>query len=125
MHGGKPGDLYIVMQLRPHPLYRVDGADLYMDLPLAPWEAMLGASVHVPTLGGVVEMSIPAGTVAGKKLRLARRGLPTAEGGMGNLYAVVRIEVPKTLSAHERQLLGQLAAASKFNPRAHFYTGVK
>ncbi|MES2071707.1 MAG: DnaJ C-terminal domain-containing protein [Pseudomonadota bacterium] len=120
MHGGKHGDLYIKMRILPHPLYRVDGKDLYMDLPLTPWEATLGASVHIPTLGGTVEMSVPAGTANGRQLRLAKRGLPRADGSMGNLYAVVRIEVPKVISPEERELYQKLAAQSSFHPRAHF-----
>jgi curved DNA-binding protein len=119
-NGGRPGDLYVSLQLQPHPLYRPDGRDLYIDLPLAPWEAVLGASVHVPTLAGTVELSVKPGTTAGQKLRLAKRGLASADGHIGALYAVVRIEVPKTVSDRERELLQQLAAASNFNPRKHF-----
>jgi curved DNA-binding protein len=110
----------VSLALQPHPLYRPDGRDLYMDLPLAPWEAMLGASVHVPTLAGTVELTVKPGTTAGQKLRLVKRGLASADGSLGALYAVVRIEVPKTVSAHEHELLKQLAAASNFNPRRHF-----
>ena len=123
LQGGPAGDLYVIMQVRPHKLYRVDGRDLHMDLPLTPWEAVLGASVHVPTLGGVVELTIPPGTVAGHKMRLARRGLPDASGHNGDLFAVVRIEVPKKPTARERELLAKLADESTFNPRAHFHTG--
>lgn len=118
--GGKQGDLYIVMRVLPHPLYRVDGKELYMDLPLTPWEAILGASVQVPTLGGAVEMNIPAGTVNGRRLRLTKRGLPKADGSMGDLYAVVRIDVPKEITPQQRELVEQLAASSSFNPRTHF-----
>ncbi len=78
----RAGDLYVVLELQPHPLYRVSGRDLYLDLPLAPWEAVLGAAVEVPTPGGPVEINVPAGTAAGRKLRLAKRGLPAA-GGQG------------------------------------------
>ncbi|HTD02250.1 DnaJ C-terminal domain-containing protein [Undibacterium sp.] len=120
LHGGKQGDLYIVMRVLPHPLYRVDGKELYMDLPLTPWEAVLGASVKIPTLGGTVEMSVPAGTVNGRQLRLAKRGLPRADGTMGNLHVVVRIEVPKEIAPQERELYQQLAAQAGFNPRGHF-----
>jgi curved DNA-binding protein len=122
-NGGKNGDLYVVMVLIPHPLYRVSGKDLYIDLPLAPWEAVLGASVQVPTLGGKVELTVPAATAANRQFRLARRGLPSAGGETGNLFAVVRIEVPKSATPRERELFGQLAAESTFNPRAHFNTG--
>ncbi len=116
--GGRPGDLYVVLALQPHPLYRVVGRDLYVDLPLAPWEAVLGATVEVPTPGGTVELNVPAGTAADRRLRLAKRGLPTAKGPAGDLYAVVRIEVPPSPDAKERSLYEQLKAASSFDPRA-------
>ncbi|RTZ48160.1 molecular chaperone DnaJ [Candidimonas sp. SYP-B2681] len=123
LRGGKSGDLYIVMSIEPHKLYRVSGNDLYIDLPLTPWEAALGAKVKIPTLGGPVEMTIPPGTVSDRKLRLNKRGLPAANGVQGDLYAVVRIEVPKTLTARERELFSELAKASKFDPRARLYAG--
>jgi curved DNA-binding protein len=122
-NGGRSGDLYVVLALQPHPLYRVSGKDLYIDLPLAPWEAVLGTRVEVPTLGGVVEMNIAAGTSAGRKLRLAKRGLPGPAGQMGNLYAVVRIDVPPAPSARERALYVELQEASSFDPRAQFKGG--
>jgi len=119
LNGGRPGDLYVTMQFQPHNLYRLSGRDLYFDLPLAPWEAALGSKVEIPTLGGAVEMNIPEGTVAGRKLRLSGRGLPDASGKHGDLYAIVQIDVPAKLSARERELLQQLAAESRFNPRSH------
>jgi curved DNA-binding protein len=121
--GGKSGDLYVKLTLQPHRLYRVDGRDLYIDLPLAPWEAVLGAKVLVPTLGGPVELSVKPGILAGQRMRLTGRGLPKAGGGSGDLYAVVQIEVPRTVSQRERELYEQLASASNFNPRRHFTTG--
>ena len=124
LNGGKPGDLYLIMKVQPHPLYRVDGRDLYMDLPLAPWEAVLGATIELPTLGGAVEMTIPPNTSAGRKLRLSRRGLP-AGATQGDLYAIVHIEVPKTTTERERELYSQLAAASSFKPRAQANAGAK
>lgn len=119
--GGRSGDLYVTMQLQPHALYRASGRDLYIDLPLTPWEAALGAKVQVPTLGGMVEMNIPQGTVAGRKLRLTGRGLPDASGHHGDQYAIVQIDIPAKLSERERELLQQLADESSFNPRS--YTG--
>lgn len=115
--GGANGDLYIVLALQPHPLYRVSGSDLYLDLPLAPWEAVLGASVEVPTLAGAVEMNIPPGTAAGRKLRLAKRGLPGADGKPGDLYAIVQIDVPASPSTRERALYEELKAASSSDVR--------
>lgn len=118
-NGGRAGDLYVSLVLQPHPLYRPDGRDLYIDLPLAPWEAVLGASVraHPRRHGGTQRQT---GHDRRAKLRLAKRGLASADGNIGALYAVVRIEVPKTVGAREHELLQQLAAASNFNPRKHF-----
>jgi len=118
--GGRDGDLYLDITLRPHPRFRVDGHDLYLDLPLAPWEAVLGAQVEIPTPGGAVRLRIPAGTQAGRQLRLPGRGLPQPGGGSGNLYALVQIVVPATQSDAERALYEQLKASSNFDPRARF-----
>lgn len=123
LHGGQTGDLYVLLALQAHPLYRVSGRDLYIDLPLAPWEAVLGATVRVPTLAGTVELNIKPGTGTGQKLRLAKRGLAAADGSIGALYAVVQIDVPKAIEADERALFEQLAAVSKFKPRQHFASG--
>jgi curved DNA-binding protein len=123
--GGRDGDLYLDITLKPHPLYRPSGHDLYIDLPLAPWEAALGASVEVPTLAGAVNLKIRPGTSSGQKLRLAGRGLPRPQGsdkGSGNagdLFAVVQIMVPAELSARERELYEQIRQASTLNPRRH------
>jgi curved DNA-binding protein len=122
LNGGRNGDLYLNISLRPHPLYRASEHDLYMDLPLTPWEAVLGTSVEVPTPGGSVRLKVPPGTQAGRQLRLPRRGLPTPKGGQGDLYAVVQIAVPGAASDAERSLYEQLAQASAFDPRAHFVT---
>ena len=118
-NGGPDGDLYLHVALLPHALFRPDGHDLYLDLPLAPWEAALGATVEVPTLAGSVHLKVPAGTLAGKKLRLAKRGLPRPHGEPGDLFAIVQIAVPPVLSARERELFEELAAGSKFDPRSH------
>ncbi len=120
MHGGRDGDLYLNIALHPHPLYRVSGHDLYLDLPLTPWEAALGATVQVPTLGGPVALKIPAGTRAGQKLRLGDRGLPKPHSGAGDLFAVAQITVPSVLTDRERALFKELSEASSFNPRGHF-----
>jgi len=124
-NGGKPGDLYIVLTIAPHPLYRVSGRDLYCDLPLAPWEAVLGTAVEIPTLGGAVELNIKPGTSSGQKLRFAKRGLPSAAGVEGDLYAVVQIVVPKNVSRREQELYEQLAAASSFKVREPLTTAAK
>ena len=118
--GGKNGDLYVVLAIQPHPIYRVTGRDLYLDLPLAPWEAVLGARVEVPTLAGAVEMNIPAGTTTGRKLRLGGRGLPAADGKAGDLYAIVQIEIPAKPSEAERAVYEELQKVSTFDGRARF-----
>jgi curved DNA-binding protein len=119
-NGGRDGDLYLNIVLHPHALYRASGHDLYLDLPLTPWEAVLGTSVELPTPGGSVALKVPAGTRAGQQLRLARRGLPKPGGGEGDLYAIVQIAVPTVASEQERALFQQLADISTFNPRGHF-----
>jgi curved DNA-binding protein len=115
--GARPGDLYLVIRIAPHPRYRVHGRDLYIDLPLAPWEAALGTSVAVDTPGGEAKVKVPPGTSSGRRLRLRGRGLPHHRGKAGHLYAEVKIMVPDKLSREERQLFEQLAATSAFNPR--------
>lgn len=122
-NGGKPGDLYVKLVLQAHPLYRVSGRDLYLDVPLAPWEAVLGATVRIPTLGGMVELKIKPGTTAGQRLRLAERGLTAPDGKAGDLYALIQIEVPPTVNSRERSLFEQLAEASTFDPRRRFTAG--
>ena len=114
---GPSGDLFLRVAIKPDPRFRVDGHDLYTDVAVAPWEAALGGSVEVPTLSGSAQVRVPAGSSTGRKLRLRGQGLPDGRGGHGDLYATVRIEVPKRLSDRERELFEQLAQASSFNPR--------
>jgi curved DNA-binding protein len=116
-NGGPAGDIYVHIALQPHARYRVHGRDLYFDLPLAPWEAVLGAEVHVATLAGEVQLKIPPGTHSGRKLRMRGRGLGKADAA-GDLYAVVTIDVPAHLTERERELFEALAAESRFDPRA-------
>ena len=106
------------MRIAPHPRYRVEGRDLYVELPLAPWEAALGTSVAVDTPGGEAKVKVPRGTSSGRRLRLRGRGLPNPRGKPGDLYAEVRIMVPPSSSRAERRLFEQLAAASDFDPRS-------
>jgi curved DNA-binding protein len=120
VHGGPNGDLFLNIRLRPHPSFRVDGHDLFLDLPVTPWEAALGASVEVPTLGGAVRLKVPPGTSSGQKLRLSGRGLPNPGGGAGDLYAMVQIVTPPTLDEREKALFAELKEVSKFDPRSHF-----
>ncbi len=118
-HGGRDGDVYLNISLRPHRLYRASGHDLFLDLPVTPWEAALGADAAIPTPAGAVKLKVPAGTRGGQQLRLAGRGLPTPQGGAGDLYAIVQMVLPPELTERERSLLRDLAAASAFNPRRH------
>ncbi len=125
VNGGRDGDLYLNIALHPHPLFRVSGHDLFLDLPLAPWEAVLGTTVQIPTLAGSVQLKVPSGTRAGQQLRLAGRGLPKPRSGEGDLLAIVQIAVPSAASERERSLYQELAGASTFNPRGHFVEAVK
>lgn len=115
--GGADGDIYLHIQLQPHPLWRVSGHDLAFDLALSPWEAALGADVEVQTLDGPVLLTVPPGTRSGRRLRLRGRGLANGRGGRGDLYAVAHIDVPATLSARERELYEELSRVSAFQPR--------
>jgi len=119
VNGGPAGDVYLHVRLLPHPRYRVAGDDLEMDLPLWPWQAVLGAEVRVDTPDGPVTLTIPPGTQSGQRLRLRGRGLPRGDGGRGDLYAVARIVVPTRPSAAEREAyetLKQRASAPADRP---------
>jgi curved DNA-binding protein len=118
LRGGPKGDMYLHIQLKPHPAWRVDKHDLYFELLLSPWEAVLGADITVATPDGAKVLTVPAGTHSGSKLRLRRCGLATATGGRGDLYANAHIEVPIHPSAHELGLFKELAQSSTFSPRS-------
>ena len=107
VNGGPAGDVYLRVRLLPHPRYRVVGDDLEMDLPLWPWQAVLGAEVRVDTPDGPVTLTVPPGTQSGQRLRLRGRGLPR-DGARGDLYAVVRVVVPTRPSAAEREVYEML-----------------
>jgi curved DNA-binding protein len=116
--GGPSGDLFLRVRLRPHPRLRVNGQDLEVDLPVAPWEAALGADVAVPTLEGTATVKVPAGSSSGRRLRLAGEGMPGPKGEQGDLYAIVKIVVPDKLKRAERKAYQQLAEVSDFDPRS-------
>ena len=99
------------------------GHDLYVDLPLAPWEAALGATVEVPTPAGAVNLKVPPGTSSGQKLRLSGRGLPRPRGAAGDLYAVVQVVVAAQTTERERELYESLKQSSGFDPRKNFAQG--
>jgi curved DNA-binding protein len=115
--GAGAGDLYLRVHIADHPRYRVEGRDVHVDLPVAPWEAVLGAKVPLQTPGGDATVSVPAGSSCGRRLRLRGKGLPNPKGEPGNLYAEVKIVSPKRLSDDERRLWEQLASTSHFDPR--------
>ena len=117
-HGqGKRGDLYLEIEFRPHPHYRVDGADVYLDLPVAPWEAALGATVKIPTPDGIVELKIPADSAAGRKLRLKGRGISGKTPG--DFFVVLQIALPPAANDTAKKFYGSMAETFKsFNPRA-------
>ena len=115
--GASPGDLYLVVRIAPDRRYRLEGRDIYVELPLSPWEAVLGASVAVDTPGGEAKVRVPPGTSSGRRLRLRGRGMPNPGGKNGDLFAEVRIMVPKTPSDDERRLFEELSRTSTFDPR--------
>jgi len=116
--GGEAGHLYLRVKYAKHPDFHVQGADLYADLDLAPWEAVLGAAVPIQTLDGTASLKIPAGTSAEQRIRLRGKGLPTGRGGRGDLYAVVSIQVPAHVTPEQKALWERLAQTSRFNPRS-------
>lgn len=116
--GGTAGDLYLTVRIAPHPVFRVDGNNLEIDCLLAPWEAALGAKVAIPTLQGQAFITIPPGTESGQRLRLRGKGMPQKRGlEPGDLVAIIRIVVPREMSARERALFEELAKVSNFRPR--------
>ncbi|MFS8890056.1 DnaJ C-terminal domain-containing protein [Synechococcus sp. R55.2] len=115
---GGAGDLYLKIELKDHPFYRLEGFDVYCDLPISPSEAVLGAQVEVPTLDGVVKLRIPPGMQPGRKLRLAERGFPKGNGERGDFYVVVQIHLPTQISEEERELYERLQRVQSYDPRA-------
>ena len=117
--GGKAGDLYLEIVFRPHPRYRVEGHDVYVDLPLAPWEAALGANVTVAIPQGSVELTISPNSTAGRKLRLKGKGIPAKEAG--DLYVVLNIVLPPADSDRAKEAYRKLRDAIPFNPRGNLH----
>ncbi|MEZ5557633.1 MAG: DnaJ C-terminal domain-containing protein [Pseudomonadales bacterium] len=118
---GPAGDLFLEIEFRPHRLYRVDGRDLYLDLPVAPWEAALGARVKAPTPTGQVEVSVPAGSTSGRKLRLKGRGIPASGSttSAGDLYLVLQIVLPAADTDSAKAVYRNMAENLAFDPREH------
>jgi len=115
VRGGPPGDLYLEVDFNPHPLYRLEGRDLYLDVPVAPWEAALGRSVQVPTPTGPVEVAVPANSGAGRKLRLRGKGLPG--NPPGDMYVVLQIALPPANTERARELYEMMEREMRFDPR--------
>lgn len=117
INGGPSGDLFLRIRFAKDPQFRVRGADLYHDLPIAPWEAVLGTQIQVPTLDGPVTVKIPPGSTSDVKLRVRGRGLKNGRDKQGDLYVVLDVETPTHPNETEKELWKKLAAASHFNPR--------
>ena len=115
--GGRPRDLYIEIHINPHPWFRLEDKDIYLQLPIAPWEAGLGATINVPTLGGPVKLNIPKGSQAGKKMRLKGRGLPGNPAG--DQLVTLQIVIPEKENEQATKLYQEMAKVLAFNPRAH------
>jgi DnaJ-class molecular chaperone len=116
--GGKRGDLYLRVHILPHPVFKRHGDDLHVILPVWPWEAALGAEVIAPTLGDEVRVKVPAGSRSGSKLRLKGKGLPSNGGGHGDLYFILQVDLPATLSDEERKWFEQMSHRAHPDPRA-------
>ena len=114
--GGQRGDLFLEIEFRPHPLYRAEGRDLTLELPITPWEAALGATIKVPTPAGKVDLKIPPGTASGRKMRLKGRGIPGKTPG--DLYVEPLITVPPADSEAAKALYREMERKLAYNPRA-------
>lgn len=118
--GGAPaGDLYLEIDIQPHPLFSLQGKDVYLTLPIAPWEAALGAEIKVPTLGGAVGLKLAAASQSGQKLRLRGRGMP-GKPNAGDQYAILQIMAPTPHNDEQRTLYQKMAETMPFNPREHW-----
>ena len=114
---GPPGDLYLEIEFEPHPLFRVAGREIYLDLSISPWEAALGATIPIPTPGGKVDLKIPPGSQSGRKLRLRGRGLPGDPPG--DLFVAMQIVTPPAQTEIEKAFYRKMAEEFQFDPRAH------
>ena len=118
-YGGEPGDAIITLKFAPHPLFKVEGRDLRLDLPITLYEATLGGKVDVPTLAGKVELTIPAGSSSGRKLRLRGKGLESTTGAHGDLYITLQIVLPEGGDADLEALMRQWRDKRPYDPRKH------
>lgn len=114
---GKPGDLYLEIEFKPHPLYRVQQRDVYLELPVTPWEAALGGKIKVPTPDAPVELTLPPNTSTGSKLRLKGKGIPGKPPG--DIYVIPKVILPDASSEKARELYETMKVEMAFNPRSH------
>jgi DnaJ-class molecular chaperone len=115
--GGRSGDVYLRVKLQPHPVFQISGDDITVEAPMTPWEAVLGATIRVPTLDGTADVTVPPRSQGGQKLRLRGQGLIRRSGGRGDQFVRLKIMVPTDLTPAERRLFEELARESRFNPR--------
>ncbi len=113
------GDLYLHIRLIPHPLFDIEGHNLLITLPLAPWEAALGTKITLPTLNGKIQLSVPANSQSGQRLRIKGKGL-NGKNGVGDLFAIIKVVMPAQNNAATQQLWTQLAEQAAFDPRAQW-----
>lgn len=124
--GGQPGDLYLVTKVQPHPVFKLSGDDITIDLPISYAEAVLGAKVKVPTLDGVVSVNVKPGTQSGSLLRLRGKGYPRVKGnGRGDFIIRIKVDVPRKVSRQEKELIEKLSAPNAGNLREGIFSGVK
>jgi DnaJ-class molecular chaperone len=117
-NGGPPGDLFIVVQVRPHPIFARQGSDVFTTLPITVGEAALGGKISVPTIDGPATMTIPPGTQGGQKFRLKDKGITKLKGsGRGDQYVTVRVTLPKHLDERSREIIKEFEERTAFNPR--------
>lgn len=115
---GKAGDLYLEIAFKPHPYFNVEGKNIFLELPIAPWEAALGTTIAIPTPAGKVDLKIPANSRSKQKLRLKKRGIPGSTPG--DLYVILQITLPPADSEQARALYREMEQKLAFNPRAKF-----
>ncbi len=119
-NGGPDGHLYLNINFKPHKYFRVNDYDLFIEVPITPWEAILGATIKIPTLDNPINLKIPPGSDSGQRLRISKRGMPRKQADSGDLFAILQIHVPKNPNEKEKALINELANASTFNPRSDF-----
>jgi molecular chaperone DnaJ len=125
-HGGPPGDLYVIIRAESHPVFRRDGDDIYVNVPVTATEAALGAKIEVPTIDGRAILKVPPGTQSGQKLRLREKGVPSAtkEGARGDEIVEVKVTVPMPRDEKTKELLRELAKLNPEDPRAELFKNV-